>query len=95
VLDTDDFDDDCSNFTIIDVRSPEEYAANKLYGSAINIPLNEVADRIKDIPVNKPVVVHCSSGYCSAIGSSIIKRYQPLLQVFDWGAIDPNADCGK
>jgi hydroxyacylglutathione hydrolase len=56
---------------VIDVRSSGEYAAGHLMGSR-NIPLGYLRDRLAEIPVNEPVVVHCQSGMRSAIATSIM-----------------------
>ncbi len=38
------------------------------------IPLPELPDRAGEISKDKPVVVHCASGYRSAIGASILEK---------------------
>ncbi|MGO4293525.1 MBL fold metallo-hydrolase [Chitinophaga sp. RAB17] len=60
------------NYTIVDVRMATEAAEYKIFDSAISIPLDELRERTNEIPVNRPVVVHCAGGYRSAAGSSII-----------------------
>ena len=53
---------------VIDVRSPEEFRADQVTG-AINIPLNELAERlpraVKD--KNQVILLHCLSGGRSAM----------------------------
>lgn len=61
------------DFTIVDVRNASEIKAGKIFEHAIGIPLPELRERINEIPLNKPIVVHCAAGYRSAAGSSIIK----------------------
>lgn len=74
------------NFTIIDVRNDSEVETNKIFPKAIHIPLHELRERINEIPVHKPIIVHCAGGYRSAAGSSIIKsNLSEALQVFDLG----------
>lgn len=46
---------------IIDVREPHEYDICKIDGSKL-IPLGEIPQRYKEIPRDKPVVVHCHHG---------------------------------
>jgi len=60
--------------TIVDVRTPEEYA-DEHFPNAINIPLDQVAQRInefKEMP--KPIVAYCRSGNRSGIAVSILKQ---------------------
>lgn len=47
---------------IIDVRRPEEFAKEHAENS-INIPLNEIEERLEEIKnINKPLVVVCGGG---------------------------------
>ena len=49
-------------YTIIDVRTPEEFMGGNVAGS-VNIPLNEVVEREAEIMAfNKPVIFCCASG---------------------------------
>lgn len=71
-------------FTIIDIRNESEVKTKKIFANAIHIPLYELRERTNEIPVNKPIVVHCAGGYRSAAGSSIIKsKLNSTSQVFD------------
>lgn len=50
------------NATIVDVRTPGEFAGGNVTGS-INIPLNEVPHRVEEFKnMSKPLVVCCLSG---------------------------------
>ncbi|WP_291788279.1 MBL fold metallo-hydrolase [Cecembia sp.] len=77
------FDANPEAFTIIDIRNAGEVAEGKIFEQAINIPLPELADRVGEIPTNKPIVVHCGTGYRSAAGSSIIQNALKTFQVLD------------
>jgi rhodanese-related sulfurtransferase len=46
---------------VLDVRTPEEYAAGHVPG-AVNIPHDQVARRLTEVPKGKDVVVYCRSG---------------------------------
>ena len=48
------------NACIIDVREPSEYEAGHIV-NAINIPLSQFRERMKEIPKDKPVYLHCRS----------------------------------
>ena len=58
---------------ILDVRSPREWAQSRIAGS-VNIPLNRLLDRAREVPRDCRVVIHCASGYRSAIAASILKQ---------------------
>jgi hydroxyacylglutathione hydrolase len=73
-------------FTIVDIRNPSEVKTQKIFPNAIHIPLYELRERVDEIPVNKPIVVHCQGGYRSAAGSSIIKsKLNGTADVYDLG----------
>jgi glyoxylase-like metal-dependent hydrolase (beta-lactamase superfamily II)/rhodanese-related sulfurtransferase len=59
-------------FTIVDVRNTAEVKQQPIFKNAISIPLPELRERVNEIPLEKPIVVHCAAGYRSAAGSSII-----------------------
>ncbi len=63
------------NATIVDVRTPEEFAAEH-YPNAINIPLDQVAQRIDEFrTMKKPIIAYCRSGNTSGIAVSILKQH--------------------
>ncbi len=73
-LDLDDFKNNTSKYTIVDIRNNSEVAEGKIFDNAITIPLNELRDNIGEVPTEKPVVVHCAGGYRSAAGASILDK---------------------
>jgi phage shock protein E len=59
--------------SIIDVRSPDEFA-DGAYPGARNIPVNALIQRLGDVgPKEKAVVVYCASGGRSAVAQQILK----------------------
>jgi rhodanese-related sulfurtransferase len=73
-----------ANYTIVDIRNHSEVKTNKIFVNAIHIPLHELRERTNELPVNKPILVHCAGGYRSAAGSSLIKSsLNNAVQVFD------------
>ena len=71
-------------FTIVDIRNHSEVKENKMFANAIHIPLHELRERTNEIPLDKPIVVHCAGGYRSAAGSSILKsKLNGSVQVYD------------
>ena len=80
------FDADQGAFTVLDIRNRSEVANGKVFAEAINIPLPELAERLHELPGDKPIVVHCGTGYRSAAGSSILKKALKDRVVLDMGA---------
>jgi len=71
-------------YTIIDIRNYSEIKTNKIFSNALHIPLHELRERTNEIPLHKPILVHCAGGYRSAAGSSIIKsKLNSTSQVYD------------
>ena len=58
---------------VVDVRTPAEWEGRRIDAS-INLPLSRLVERLKSLPVERPVVVHCTSGYRSAIAASLIQH---------------------
>ncbi|GIV95426.1 MAG: Zn-dependent hydrolase [Herpetosiphonaceae bacterium] len=56
---------------ILDVRTPAEYAAGHIPG-ALNIPLNQLQSRVREIPRDQPLLVYCQSGARSPIAASLL-----------------------
>ena len=57
---------------VLDVRSHAEWREGHIAG-AQHIPLGELRDRVKEVPTDRPVVVHCLGGTRSAIGASLLQ----------------------
>jgi rhodanese-related sulfurtransferase/DNA-binding transcriptional ArsR family regulator len=49
--------------TVLDVRPPEEFAAGHVPG-AVNIPIQELAKRLAELPKRREVVAYCRGPYC-------------------------------
>ncbi len=48
---------------VLDVRPAEEYAAGHVPG-AVSIPLDQLADRLAEIPADSEIVAYCRGRYC-------------------------------
>jgi len=55
-------DHPASDVIVIDVRNPGEVAKGDLVPNAINIPLNNLRERMIEIPRDKQIIVSCQSG---------------------------------
>jgi len=49
--------------TVLDVRPPEEYAQGHVAG-ALNVPLDRLEERLKDLPTDREVVAYCRGPWC-------------------------------
>jgi rhodanese-related sulfurtransferase/DNA-binding transcriptional ArsR family regulator len=49
--------------TVLDVRPRAEYAAGHIPG-AVSIPLDELADRLAELPDDGSIVAYCRGAYC-------------------------------
>ena len=67
----------------MDIRNRDEINAGKPFIESLEIPLHELRERVKEIPVDKPIVIHCAAGVRSAAGSSIVKEALSGATVFD------------
>lgn len=62
------------NATVVDVRTPEEFAGQHFPG-AINIPLVDITRRINEFKqFQKPIIAYCRSGNRSGIAAAMLKR---------------------
>ena len=85
-LNVDEFRKKEDKYTIVDIRNYSEVADRKVFEKALVIPLPELRERVKEIPLDKPLVVHCAAGYRSAAGVSIIKNVlDGSVDVYDLG----------
>lgn len=56
---------------LLDVRTPEEYAAGHLPG-AVNVSLRELTDGLDLIPADNAVIVYCGSGHRAALAAPVL-----------------------
>jgi NADPH-dependent 2,4-dienoyl-CoA reductase/sulfur reductase-like enzyme/rhodanese-related sulfurtransferase len=63
-----------SSTLILDVRDEDEFSEGSIPG-ALNIPLNNLRSRLKEIPTEKEIVVYCASGQRSYNACRILKQH--------------------
>jgi phage shock protein E len=63
-----------NDWTLIDVRSPEEFAEGHIPG-AINMPYDAIDDYISELDGNKekPVIVYCRSGRRAKLAMKVLQ----------------------
>jgi phage shock protein E len=72
--------------TILDVRTPEEFSGGH-YPNAINIPLNELPQRLNEIKeMKQPIVAYCRSGNRSEMAVSTLKQ-NSVTEVYNGGGL--------
>ncbi|MFL6428801.1 MAG: rhodanese-like domain-containing protein [Acidobacteriaceae bacterium] len=57
----------------IDVRTPREREQKHIDGS-VALPLNRLAENLKTLPKDRPLLVYCAGGYRSSIAASLLQR---------------------
>lgn len=70
---------------LLDVRTPEEFTSGYIPG-AINIPLQELDQRLSELPQDIDIVVYCRSGNRSAQAVTILSN-NGFDNVSDMGGI--------
>jgi len=70
---------------LLDVRTRDEFRAEHVAG-ALNIPLQELAERKSELPKQRAVVVYCRSGRRSAEAAAML-RQSGFSHVHDMGAM--------
>lgn len=62
---------DMTKVQLIDVRTADEFALGNISG-AINIPLDELRDRLNEFDTEKPIVLYCAVGLRGYLASRIL-----------------------
>ena len=57
---------------MLDVRTADEFALGSLPG-AVNVPLDDLRDRLSELPADRPVIVFCGVGMRGYLASNILK----------------------
>jgi NADPH-dependent 2,4-dienoyl-CoA reductase/sulfur reductase-like enzyme/rhodanese-related sulfurtransferase len=58
---------------VLDVRNLNEYEASHLRG-ALNIPVDELRFRLDEVPRDRPLIVHCRSGFRAHLALRILRE---------------------
>jgi NADPH-dependent 2,4-dienoyl-CoA reductase/sulfur reductase-like enzyme/rhodanese-related sulfurtransferase len=59
------------DLVVLDVRTAREWQAGHLDGAA-HIPVDDLRQRLAEVPADRPVAIHCGSGYRSYIAQRIL-----------------------
>ncbi|GEM_PF-1230567 len=58
---------------LLDVRTPDEFEEEHLHG-AVNINVEELQDRLEELPLDKEIVVYCHSGKRAHRAALLLKK---------------------
>jgi hydroxyacylglutathione hydrolase len=58
----------------VDVRAPREREQKRI-GRSVSMPLNHLAERLPELPTDRPLLVYCAGGYRSSIAASLLLHY--------------------
>ena len=61
------------NTFLLDVRNKDEYKISKIENAKL-IPVNEIQERIKEIPKNKEIIIYCHHGTRSYHAAIFLKQ---------------------
>lgn len=80
--------------TVIDVRTPKEFAAGHIVG-ALNVPVeaSDFDDRIATFDRDEPYFLYCRSGRRSAIAAEIMAK-AGFTDIVDAGGLEQLAQAG-
>jgi len=78
---------------VIDARTKEEIAENGIFKNTVNIPLDEIPKRLNELPKDKRIFVHCSTGARAdlAYRELIENGFDAKFLLLDIS--DPECDC--
>jgi rhodanese-related sulfurtransferase len=66
-------DEQPENRMILDVRGPEEVVDGMIEG-AVHIPLDQLEGRLDELPADKQIVIHCTTGARAEMAWDILSR---------------------
>jgi rhodanese-related sulfurtransferase len=74
---------------LLDVRTPQENAGQAIEGSYL-LPLQELGNRVNELPKNKEIVVYCRVGNRSAFACSYLSRLGYTVKNLEGGIMSWN-----
>lgn len=80
------FIDNMTPHVLIDVRTSAEYSEGHIANS-INISVDQITNRLSEIPRDQPIVVYCRSGNRSAQASQILSQAGYNV-IYDLGGVN-------
>ena len=68
------------DFYWYDVRDPEEVDVDGTYGKAVVMSVDDVEDRMQELPADKPIVFVCGTGARSGESFYMVQDLRPELK---------------
>lgn len=78
---------------VIDARTKEEIAELGIFKNTVNIPLDQIPKRLADIPKDKRVFIHCSSGARADLAYQELIKHGYDVKFLLLDITDPACDC--
>ncbi|MDX2480932.1 MAG: rhodanese-like domain-containing protein [Desulfuromusa sp.] len=82
-----------SNTYVLDVRSPAEIQELGIFKNTVNIPLDEIPKRLTEIPKDKRIFIHCSTGARAELAFRELKENGFDAKYLLHTIGDPECDC--
>ena len=81
------------NTVIVDARTKEEVAELGIFKNTINIPLDEIPSRMNELPKDKKIYVHCSTGARADMAYSELVKHGYNVKFLLLNIKDAECDC--
>lgn len=78
---------------VIDARTPEEIKELGIFTNTVNIPLDEIPKRMNEIPKDKRVFIHCSTGARADLAYRELIENDYDVKFLLLNISDPECDC--
>ncbi len=81
------------NVVIVDARTKEEVAELGIFTNTINIPLDEIPARMNELPKDKKIYVHCSTGARADMAYNELVKHGYNVKFLLLNIKDAECDC--
>ena len=78
---------------VIDARTPDEIAELGIFKNTVNIPLDEIPKRMNEIPKDKRIFIHCSTGARADLAYRELIKSGYDVKFLLLNISDPECDC--
>ena len=78
---------------VIDARTPEEIKELGIFTNTVNIPLDEIPKRMNEIPKDKRIFIHCSTGARADLAYRELIKNDYDVKFLLLNISDPECDC--